>query len=181
MNIMSSIGSVKMVDLNMIVDNSIPLPKNRCSTVEYGLSFFIHAKGEEEIYRLFDNGSTDKVLSENFDVLGIDVRDVDYVVLSHRHYDHTGGFKKLLELRGKSILVLAHPNLFKPTLTTTSKLRSIGILHLLYSSRNRISNTASFISTQNVKAAMPLHCTETIAEARFQDEIPNVYHMGSWS
>lgn len=42
-------------------------------------------------YRLlFDAGRTGQVLLENAKALGIDLRDVDVVVLSHGRYDHTG-------------------------------------------------------------------------------------------
>lgn len=124
---MSEIGSVRRVELSILVDNSIPLPRSKHLVAEYGLSILVHVEGEEEISILFDTGSTGKALSENINVLGVDVMDIDYVVLSHRHYDHTGGLRKLLELRGRSIPVLAHPDLFEPALTTLPKLRSIGI------------------------------------------------------
>lgn len=124
---MSEVESVRSVELSILVDNSIPLPRSKHLVAEYGLSILVHVKGEEEISILFDTGSTGKALSENIGVLGVDVTGIDYVVLSHRHYDHTGGLRKFLELRGKNIPVLAHPNLFEPALATLFRLRSVGI------------------------------------------------------
>lgn len=59
---------------------------------EHGLSLLIEADGKRI---LFDTGQTDAFL-ENAKKLKVDVRNVQTVVLSHGHYDHTGGMKALL-------------------------------------------------------------------------------------
>lgn len=54
---------------------------------EHGLSFYI----ETEKHRLLmDTGASDLFL-KNAEKLGIDLRQVDTVILSHGHYDHGGG------------------------------------------------------------------------------------------
>ena len=54
---------------------------------EHGLSLYI----ETERHRLLlDTGQTDAVV-KNAEVLGIDLAAVDTVILSHGHYDHSGG------------------------------------------------------------------------------------------
>jgi 7,8-dihydropterin-6-yl-methyl-4-(beta-D-ribofuranosyl)aminobenzene 5'-phosphate synthase len=45
---------------------------------------------------LFDTGGDGRILLANMDVLGIDPRSVESVVLSHVHGDHTGGLSALL-------------------------------------------------------------------------------------
>ncbi|MBN1556825.1 MAG: MBL fold metallo-hydrolase [Lentisphaerae bacterium] len=54
---------------------------------EHGLSFWIET-GSRRI--LFDAGQT-RILARNADRSGIDVSSADAVILSHGHYDHTGG------------------------------------------------------------------------------------------
>ena len=69
----------------------ITLVENTCGhkscIAEHGLSLYI----ETEQHRLLlDTGQTDAAL-KNAEVLGIDLTAVDTVILSHGHYDHSGG------------------------------------------------------------------------------------------
>jgi 7,8-dihydropterin-6-yl-methyl-4-(beta-D-ribofuranosyl)aminobenzene 5'-phosphate synthase len=64
---------------------------------EHGLSLWI----EYEDHRiLFDTGQTD-VLIQNAQTLGIDLSSADAVVLSHGHYDHSGGLAAVLNLSSR--------------------------------------------------------------------------------
>jgi 7,8-dihydropterin-6-yl-methyl-4-(beta-D-ribofuranosyl)aminobenzene 5'-phosphate synthase len=60
---------------------------------EHGLSFFIE---KDECRILFDTGQSEAFL-RNSHHLNIDLSRLDYVVLSHGHYDHSGGFRALTE------------------------------------------------------------------------------------
>lgn len=68
--------------------------KNENLTCEHGLSLFIETQG---LKILFDMGQT-KLFYTNAQKLGIDLKTVDFAVLSHGHYDHGGGMKKFLEI-----------------------------------------------------------------------------------
>lgn len=46
---------------------------------------------------LFDTGTKPEVLIGNVEALGVDLKKVDLVVLSHAHGDHTGGLPAVLE------------------------------------------------------------------------------------
>ena len=61
---------------------------------EHGLAFWIEA-GSKHV--LFDTGQTPEVLLRNSESLGIDLTLTDAVVLSHGHYDHTGGLERVLQ------------------------------------------------------------------------------------
>ncbi len=54
---------------------------------EHGLSFYIETRKHR---LLVDSGATDQFL-HNAGILGIDLRAVDTMILSHGHYDHAGG------------------------------------------------------------------------------------------
>ncbi|WP_297418282.1 MBL fold metallo-hydrolase [Clostridium sp.] len=67
--------------------------KNNILYSEHGLSLYIEIN-EKKI--LFDTGQSGDFI-KNAEKLKIDLNDLDFVVLSHGHYDHSGGFGKLAE------------------------------------------------------------------------------------
>jgi len=79
----------------------------------HGLSLFIRA--EKNI--LFDTGPS-KVFLDNAAILGLDLKNLDWIALSHGHWDHTDGLAALADRIGKKQLI-AHPSVFtdrhKPT------------------------------------------------------------------
>jgi 7,8-dihydropterin-6-yl-methyl-4-(beta-D-ribofuranosyl)aminobenzene 5'-phosphate synthase len=59
---------------------------------------------------LFDTGVSPDGMATNIERLGIDVGEIEVVVLSHGHFDHAGGFAGLARLRGRAGLPLTvHP------------------------------------------------------------------------
>ncbi len=69
--------------INLIEDSQ---GSNNCR-YEHGLSFYIET---EKHKLLFDTGASDAFI-ENASKKGIDLSKVDTVIISHGHYDHTGG------------------------------------------------------------------------------------------
>lgn len=64
---------------------------------EHGLSLHINYFGKNI---LFDTGATGMFL-ENAENMGINIKDVDFVVISHAHLDHAGGLIRFLEINKK--------------------------------------------------------------------------------
>lgn len=80
-------------------------------TAEHGLSLYIKTN---DIRFLIDSGQSGAFI-DNAQRLGIDLESVDYIFLSHNHYDHIGGLKRLLEFN-KNIRVIASENCLTPAL-----------------------------------------------------------------
>ena len=76
-----------MLQITALMDNRLTGRKDLLC--EHGLSMFVSCQGKGI---LFDCGSSEKTLY-NAKKLGIDLRKLDAVVLSHSHYDHAGGFR----------------------------------------------------------------------------------------
>jgi 7,8-dihydropterin-6-yl-methyl-4-(beta-D-ribofuranosyl)aminobenzene 5'-phosphate synthase len=74
------------------------LAYNRGLIAEHGLAFYIEGKHKKVI---FDTGQTGNFLN-NAQYLGINVSQVDTVILSHGHYDHTGGLYAFLKVNKKA-------------------------------------------------------------------------------
>lgn len=75
---------------------------------EHGLAVWIEA-GDNVI--LFDTGQG-LALARNAEVLGHDLSRIEAIVVSHGHYDHTGGLSTALASSRAS--VYAHPDALKP-------------------------------------------------------------------
>ncbi|QEK13555.1 MBL fold metallo-hydrolase [Crassaminicella thermophila] len=73
--------------ITTLIENN--LGKDKTLYNEHGLSFFIEG---ENFNILYDTGQSNKFI-DNAKKLNIDLSKTTHVVLSHGHYDHTGGFK----------------------------------------------------------------------------------------
>lgn len=59
---------------------------------------------------LFDTGAKPDILKSNMKALGVDPDDMDFVFISHDHWDHTGGMAVMLENREIPVYVPASLN-----------------------------------------------------------------------
>ncbi|MFC1886336.1 MBL fold metallo-hydrolase [Thermodesulfobacteriota bacterium] len=91
---------------------------------EWGLSILVET---DELTILLDTGPG-RSAAFNADQMGIDLAKVDKIVLSHGHFDHTGGLKEILQKTG-GVDVIAHPDIWatKYALPKGQQSRMIGI------------------------------------------------------
>ena len=103
--------------VTVLVDNATLI--DRYFTAEPGLSFSIETGGKKILFDLGYSG----IFLANAEKLGINLLDLDYVVLSHGHIDHTGGLVPLMRRYMEAIIehhshklptVIAHPHCFYP-------------------------------------------------------------------
>ncbi len=64
-------------------------------TKDWGFSALIEHDGKRI---LFDSGNNAEIFEHNVKALGVDLTKLDFVVISHRHADHTTGLKYLLSV-----------------------------------------------------------------------------------
>lgn len=83
---------------------------------EHGLSLYIEGSNQKI---LFDTGQSSAFM-QNALKLGVDIEDIDSLVLSHGHYDHTGGLYPFLEKNTKAT-VFAKQNIFIPKYSGKSR------------------------------------------------------------
>lgn len=89
---------MQKLKLTVLNDNTA----GRWCRAEHGLSFLIEA----DCTVLFDTSSSD-LISYNAQILKIDLQQIDTIVLSHGHDDHTGG---LMLFEGQKLI--CHPDTF---------------------------------------------------------------------
>jgi 7,8-dihydropterin-6-yl-methyl-4-(beta-D-ribofuranosyl)aminobenzene 5'-phosphate synthase len=75
---------------------------------EWGLSMFIEADG---LKVLFDTGAGVAAV-HNARLMGVDFKQVDKIVISHGHHDHTGGLRDVLKTMRNEVEVIAHPDIW---------------------------------------------------------------------
>ena len=104
------------LSLTVLIDNTTLTDQDLMG--ESGLSFLIESDGRK---CLFDTGLSGLFLA-NAEKMGIDLTDLDFLVLSHGHIDHTGGLPALARhllagatpANGRSQVpeLIAHPRCF---------------------------------------------------------------------
>ena len=61
---------------------------------------------------LFDTGVSKEGIVNNSDVLGINLKGIETIILSHGHFDHISGLISTLGKLKKSVEIIAHPEAF---------------------------------------------------------------------
>ncbi|PYX55222.1 MAG: MBL fold metallo-hydrolase, partial [Acidobacteria bacterium] len=72
--------------------------KSPSLTMDFGFAALVEYGGKRI---LFDTGNNAKIFEHNVKALGVDLRNIDFVVISHRHADHTSGITYLLTVNPK--------------------------------------------------------------------------------
>ncbi len=85
---------------------------------EHGLSLYIEADGKNI---LFDTGESGDFI-KNAKSLNKDLDKLDYCIISHGHYDHSGGFEKLVSEVDECPPLIVGEEFFKPKYKTVDAL-----------------------------------------------------------
>lgn len=101
--------------LTVAIDNCVPINAKLPFLGEHGLSMLLETEG---LRLLIDTGQSAAVI-HNLGLLGVSPSSLDMVVISHGHYDHTGGLFQILNHGGKKLPVYVHEDAFKPRLSVS--------------------------------------------------------------
>lgn len=98
-----------MTDAGMVPDVEIVIVLENQASVEslksgWGLACAVRT---QSTLGLFDTGPDGAALLHNLGALAIDPADIEWIVLSHDHFDHTGGLAALLQ-RNRAVSVFVH-------------------------------------------------------------------------
>ena len=131
---------IEEAEVICLVENRTLRPELRC---EHGLALWLRLDGAGV---LFDTGQTDACCA-NAAALGVDLASAEAIVLSHGHYDHTGGLPCAVQ-QAPAARVFAHPAVQGGRYSCTSGMpgREIG---LPAASRRALLNIGErFVSTE---------------------------------
>lgn len=95
-----------MIKITVLIENTVGGPPGLAG--EHGLAMWVETADHRFLY---DTGQSGAVV-RNAVILGAPLAEADAVVLSHGHYDHTGGLRAVLKTVGRRVPVYAHPDLF---------------------------------------------------------------------
>ena len=123
------------VQIAILVDNATSSDSIKA---EHGLALMLSGPGRKV---LFDTGATGQTLLANAAAMGLDLRDVEAVVLSHGHHDHTGGLLAAAEASG-ALEVYASSSLWRRR-WAGDQLLTIAAADAYTPSRRHTSSTSS--------------------------------------
>ncbi len=95
-----------MLKLMNLVENN--MSENKALRAEHGLSFFVEG---DNFKFLFDCGPSDAIL-HNARYLGVRLASGQFTVLSHNHWDHTLGYREVVEAGLAPKVLYTGPNFF---------------------------------------------------------------------
>ncbi len=100
---------VKQVKITVIVDNKSIVGDEYAPG---GFSALVENELDDGtiIKILFDTGPENERLKINLQKLKLDISDIDYIVLSHGHFDHTGGLSYAFTNSNDYVRVVCHPD-----------------------------------------------------------------------
>lgn len=105
--------------LKVLVDNNTYIDQYYYG--EPAVSYYIE---DEDTKLLLDVGYSDLFI-KNSNELGVDLKNIDAIVISHGHDDHTRGLKYYFEKNNKkNISIISHPDAFKEKMMDNLKICS---------------------------------------------------------
>jgi len=146
-NVRRDYENAQEIRVTCLVDNTADLSSGLWA--EHGSAFLVE-RGETKV--LFDTGQSGDVLLHNLEELDKDLSGLAAVVLSHGHYDHTGGLDLALSMTG-DLEIVVHPDAFSERVnrneTGTEKQIGIPINREYLEARRRVRLTREPVEVED--------------------------------
>jgi 7,8-dihydropterin-6-yl-methyl-4-(beta-D-ribofuranosyl)aminobenzene 5'-phosphate synthase len=115
-----ALESVKRLKVTTLADN---LTYHGSLLGQWGLSFLLEVEDKHgKVHKIIIDSAAEKnALLFNIDRLKINLRDLEAIVLSHGHRDHTATTVELAKRSRRRVQVFAHPHTFKGRYLATKK------------------------------------------------------------
>jgi 7,8-dihydropterin-6-yl-methyl-4-(beta-D-ribofuranosyl)aminobenzene 5'-phosphate synthase len=144
----------KTISITVLVENTVSRQNLKA---EHGLSFWIET---EDGNILWDTGQS-ALLVNNAQKLGIPLHSTNHIVLSHGHYDHTGGLLEVLKMAPHA-RVYGHPDMFIER----------------FSRYEKAPNSIKTISMPFVKHIIEKRCDSLVLSADPVEILPGIFTTG---
>jgi len=143
------------LSLTVLVENTV---YKQGILAEHGLSLLIECDG---VRTLFDTGQG-MSLVHNMKALNIDPSSIENLILSHSHYDHTGGVPSFLKRAHHKLKVFIHSAAFDPCFSKRGdRIRSIGLSNKCMGMLKSVKTNLNLIE-KPVSISEKVHLTGTI-------------------
>lgn len=119
------VGEAEHVTVTTLSDNAVNVLAGESEFVkrlhgaviaEHGLSLLIEVKNERGHRTFLLDTGQGLTLKHNMEQMKLDMNSIECVIISHGHYDHTGGLIEFLKTVNHEVPVVAHPDAFKPSI-----------------------------------------------------------------
>ncbi|NHI90056.1 MAG: MBL fold metallo-hydrolase [Candidatus Thorarchaeota archaeon] len=149
--------AIEEVEIRVLADSNV---QARRAIGEAGFAALVTIRYDDmsEFQFLFDTAGGTPALEHNVGVMkeqiNRDLSEIELIVLSHGHWDHVAGLLKVLDITGKPVRVLCHPDalLHKIFTEKSGKTHEIGI-HQYYTVSELESRTKIIRATEPYKIA----------------------------
>ena len=149
---------------------------------KHGLSILVEIS-KPELRIMMDTGQSSDILLSNIGILDVSLEKIDAVLVSHGHYDHTGGLLGILKGLKRDAPIIAHPDIFNPRFKLSPNLRYIGSSFspselrsyggVLLSARNSVRIADGVVATGEIERVTPYEKPQgfwTVENERFKED-----------